>query len=115
MKIQYGDDNISEEFYEETLNLKKNDPTKKLVSALWPEDVGFPLKLQFTQYVDLMIQDPEKFFEKLLKGKYDVSSIIAGIILIALIVFLVWRFYKRKNSGDDSSGKQEELIELKNE
>ena len=66
MKIQYEDDNISEEFYEETLNLKKNDPTKKLVSALWPEDVGFPLKLQFTQYVDLMIQDPEKFFEKLL-------------------------------------------------
>ena len=66
MKIQYEDDNISEEFYEETFNLKKNDPTKKLVSALWPEDVGFPLKLQFTQYVDLMLRDPEKFFEKLL-------------------------------------------------
>lgn len=66
MKIQYEDDNITKEFYEETFNLKKNDPTKKLVSALWPEDVGFPLKLQFTQYVDLMLQDPEKFFEKLL-------------------------------------------------
>ena len=66
MKIQYEDDNISEEFYEETFNIKKDDPTKKLVSALWPEDVGFPLKLQFTQYIDLMIRDPEKFFEKLL-------------------------------------------------
>ena len=66
MKIQYEDDNISEEDYEEAFNLKKNDPTKKLVSALWPEDVGFPLKLQFTQYVDLMLRDPEKFFEKLL-------------------------------------------------
>ena len=66
MKIQYEDDNISEEDYEEAFNLKKNDPTKKLVSALWPEDVGFPLKLQFTQYVDLMLHDPEKFFEKLL-------------------------------------------------
>lgn len=66
MKIQYKDDNISEEDYEEAFNLKKNDPTKKLVSALWPEDVGFPLKLQFTQYVDLMLRDPEKFFEKLL-------------------------------------------------
>ena len=33
---------------------------------IWPEDVGFPLKLQFTQYVDLMLRDPEKFFEKLL-------------------------------------------------
>ena len=66
MKIQYEDDNVSEEDYEEVLNLKKNDPTKKLVSALWPEDVGFPLKLQFTQYVDLMLRDPEKFFEKLL-------------------------------------------------
>ena len=43
------------------------------------------------------------------------GCVIGGIILIALIVFLVWRFYKRKNSGDDSSGKQEELIELKNE
>ena len=66
MKIQYEDDNVSEEDYEEVLNLKKNDPTKKIVSALWPEDVGFPLKLQFTQYIDLMIRDPEKFFEKLL-------------------------------------------------
>ena len=66
MKIQYEDDDISEEAYEEAFNLKKNDPTKKLVSALWPEDVGFPLKLQFTQYVDLMLRDPEKFFEKLL-------------------------------------------------
>ena len=66
MKIQYEDDNISEEDYEEALNLKKNDPTKKLINALWPEDVGFPLKLQFTQYVDLMLRDPEKFFEKLL-------------------------------------------------
>lgn len=66
MKVQYENDDISEEFYEETFNLKKNDPTKKLVNALWPEDVGFPLKLQFTQYVDLMLQDPEKFFEKLL-------------------------------------------------
>ena len=66
MKIQYEDDNISEEDYEKAFNLKKNDPTKKLVSALWPEDVGFPLKLQFTQYVDLMLRDPEKFFEKLL-------------------------------------------------
>lgn len=66
MRVQYEDDNISEEDYEEAFNLKKNDPTKKLVSALWPEDVGFPLKLQFTQYVDLMLRDPEKFFEKLL-------------------------------------------------
>ena len=66
MKIQYEDDNISEEDYEEAFNLKKNDPTKKLINALWPEDVGFPLKLQFTQYVDLMLRDPEKFFEKLL-------------------------------------------------
>ena len=66
MKVQYEDDSIPEEDYEEALNLKKNDPTKKLVSALWPEDVGFPLKLQFTQYVDLMLRDPEKFFEKLL-------------------------------------------------
>lgn len=66
MKVQYENDDISEDFYEETFNLKKNDPTKKLVNALWPEDVGFPLKLQFTQYVDLMLQDPEKFFEKLL-------------------------------------------------
>lgn len=66
MKIQYEDDNISEEFYEETFNIKKDDPTKKLVSALWPEDVGFPVKLQFTQYIDLMLRDPEKFFEKLL-------------------------------------------------
>lgn len=66
MKIQYEDDDVPEEDYEEALNLKKNDPTKKLVSALWPEDVGFPLKLQFTQYVDLMLRDPEKFFEKLL-------------------------------------------------
>ena len=66
MKVQYEDDSIPEEDYEEAFNLKKNDPTKKLVSALWPEDVGFPLKLQFTQYVDLMLRDPEKFFEKLL-------------------------------------------------
>ena len=66
MKIQYEDDDISEEAYEEAFNLKKNDPTKKLVSALWPEDVGFPIKLQFTQYIDLMLRDPEKFFEKLL-------------------------------------------------
>lgn len=66
MKIQYEDDDVPEEDYEEAFNLKKNDPTKKLVSALWPEDVGFPLKLQFTQYVDLMLHDPEKFFEKLL-------------------------------------------------
>lgn len=66
MKIQYEDDNISEEDYGEAFNLKKNDPTKKLVSALWPEDVGFPVKLQFTQYIDLMLRDPEKFFEKLL-------------------------------------------------
>ena len=66
MKVQYEDDNVSEEDYEEVLNLKKNDPTKKLINALWPEDVGFPLKLQFTQYVDLMLRDPEKFFEKLL-------------------------------------------------
>lgn len=66
MRIQYEDDNISEEFYEEIFNIKKDDPTKKLVSALWPEDVGFPVKLQFTQYIDLMLHDPEKFFEKLL-------------------------------------------------
>lgn len=66
MRVQYEDDDVPEEDYEEALNLKKNDPTKKLVSALWPEDVGFPLKLQFTQYVDLMLRDPEKFFEKLL-------------------------------------------------
>ena len=66
IKVQYEDDNVSEEDYEEVLNLKKNDPTKKLINALWPEDVGFPLKLQFTQYVDLMLRDPEKFFEKLL-------------------------------------------------
>ena len=66
MKIQYEDDSVPEEDYEEAFNLKKNDPTKKLINALWPEDVGFPLKLQFTQYVDLMLRDPEKFFEKLL-------------------------------------------------
>lgn len=66
MRVQYEDDDVPEEDYEEALNLKKNDPTKKLVSALWPEDVGFPLKLQFTQYIDLMLRDPEKFFEKLL-------------------------------------------------
>ena len=66
MKIQYEDENFDEQSYEEAFNLKKNDPTKKLVSALWPEDVGFPVKLQFTQYIDLMLRDPEKFFEKLL-------------------------------------------------
>lgn len=66
MKINFEDENVDEQFYEEALNTKKADPTKKIVSALWPEDVGFPLKLQFTQYVDLMLRDPEKFFEKLL-------------------------------------------------
>lgn len=34
-----------------------------------------------------------KFFEKLLKGKYDVSSIIAGVILIALAVWIVLSHY----------------------
>lgn len=66
MKIHFEDENFDEQSYEEALNTKKADPTKKIVSALWPEDVGFPLKLQFTQYIDLMIRDPEKFFEKLL-------------------------------------------------
>lgn len=66
MKIHFEDENFDEQSYEETFNVKKDDPTKKIVSALWPEDVGFPLKLQFTQYIDLMIRDPEKFFEKLL-------------------------------------------------
>ncbi|MBR0302091.1 MAG: manganese efflux pump, partial [Bacilli bacterium] len=34
-----------------------------------------------------------KFFEKLLKGKYDVSSIIAGVILIVLAVWIVLSHY----------------------
>lgn len=34
-----------------------------------------------------------KFFEKLLKGKYDVSSIIAGVILIALAAWIVLSHY----------------------
>ena len=34
-----------------------------------------------------------KFFEKLLKGKYDVSSIIAGVILIILSVWIVLSHY----------------------
>lgn len=34
-----------------------------------------------------------KFFEKLLKGKYDISSIIAGVILIALAVWIVLSHY----------------------
>ena len=34
-----------------------------------------------------------KFFEKLLKGKYDVSSIIAGVILIVLAIWIVLSHY----------------------
>ena len=34
-----------------------------------------------------------KFFEKLLKGKYDISSIIAGIILITLSIWIVLSHY----------------------
>ena len=34
-----------------------------------------------------------KFFEKLLKGKYSVSSIIAGIILIVLACWIVLSHY----------------------
>lgn len=34
-----------------------------------------------------------KFFEKLLKGKYSVSSIIAGVILIVLAVWIVLSHY----------------------
>lgn len=66
MKIHLEDENFDEQSYEEAFNVKRADPTKKIVNALWPEDVGFPLKLQFTQYIDLMVHDPEKFFEKLL-------------------------------------------------
>lgn len=34
-----------------------------------------------------------KFFEKLLKGKYDISSIIAGVILIILSIWIVLSYY----------------------
>lgn len=65
MKILLEDDNISLESYQSSLNAKNADPTIKIAKGLWPEDVGFPLKLQFTQYIDLMIRDPENFFKKL--------------------------------------------------
>ena len=42
------------------------------------------------------------------------GSVIGGLILIALIVFFIWRCHKRKTEGDYSE-KKEELIELKND
>ena len=42
------------------------------------------------------------------------GSIIGGLVLIALIVFIIWRCHKRKTEGDYSE-KKEELIELKND
>lgn len=65
MKNALENDNISAEQYEQILQQKLADPKTKIAKGLWPEDVGFPLKLQFTQYIDLMVRDPEEFFQKI--------------------------------------------------
>ncbi|MCF0125583.1 MAG: VWA domain-containing protein [Clostridia bacterium] len=54
---------ITPEYMEKLLEEK--DKGKELIKPLWPEDVNFPLKLQFTQYLDLMLKNPEDFFQKL--------------------------------------------------
>ena len=69
MKELLSDENVSPEFYQKIVDDKKADPSKEISKALWPEDVGFPCKLQFTQYIDLMIKNPEEFFQKLKLNK----------------------------------------------
>lgn len=65
MTAALNTEEMPEDVFEKCVSDKIADPTIKIVSGLWPEDVNFPLKLQFTQYIDLMIADPEKFFKKI--------------------------------------------------
>ena len=58
--------------------------------------------------------DNEKNSESSSLAGIIAGSVIGGLILIALIVFFIWRCHKRKTEGDYSE-KREELIELKND
>ena len=43
----------------------KEDKNALLTKLVWPEDFGFPSKLFWHQYIDLMLQNPEKVLKKL--------------------------------------------------
>ena len=58
--------------------------------------------------------DNEKNSESSSLAGIIAGSVIGGLVLIALIVFFIWRCHKRKTEGDYSE-KKEELIELKND
>ena len=74
MKEMSENNQVPVDAYKKIVDDKKADPSIEITKPLWPEDVGFPVKLQFTQYIDLMIKNPEEFFEKLKLNKNKSSG-----------------------------------------
>lgn len=61
--------------------LKKRKTNKKelLVQLVWPDDYGFPVKLFWHQYIDLMLQNPEKLLEKLAKELEEKNQLLTAV------------------------------------